>query len=178
MADGAAAGLVERFVESVLANGFVVHRGAAPAIPGAGVSVGLYGLVESGSIVLAAGPDEPRANSLLPDVHVTLLREDRILSGLPELFAALAGRLPSSLAVVSGPSRSADIEQMLALGVHGPREEHVVLLPSGGEDEYAADAARATGLTAEDFGAPAGASPGALSPRSPSRAVVAVTSSR
>ncbi len=121
MADAAAA-LLERFVARVAANGFTVHRGAAPAevLAGAGVSVGLYGLAESGSVVLAAAPGEPRANSLLPDVHVTLLREDLILSGLPELFAALGGSLPSALAIVSGPSKSADIEQKLAVGVHGP----------------------------------------------------------
>ena len=68
---------------------------------------------------------------LLPDVHVTLLPEDRILPGLDELFAALGNDLPSALAIVTGPSRSADIEQKLAVGVHGPREVHVVLLPSG-----------------------------------------------
>lgn len=122
--------LLARFIANVTANGFTVHRGAAPAIEGAGVSVARYGLAESGSVVLAAAPDEPRANSLLPDVHVSLLREDLILPGLPELFAALSGRLPSALAIVSGPSKSADIEQLLAVGVHGPKEEHIVLLPA------------------------------------------------
>jgi L-lactate dehydrogenase complex protein LldG len=62
-------------------------------------------------------------------VHVTLLREERILPGLDELFAAVGSDLPSSLAIVSGPSRSADIEQRLTIGVHGPGEVHVVLLP-------------------------------------------------
>lgn len=52
-----------------------------------------------------------------------------MLPGLDELFSALGPELPSNLAIVSGPSRSADIEQVLALGVHGPREEHVVILP-------------------------------------------------
>ena len=51
-----------------------------------------------------------------------------ILPGLDELFAALGDDLPSALAIVTGPSRSADIEQKLAVGVHGPREVHVVLL--------------------------------------------------
>ena len=74
-------------------------------------------------------PDEPRARSLLPDVHVTLLAEDRILPGLDELFAAVGDDLPSALAIVTGPSRSADIEQKLAVGVHGPGEVHVVLMP-------------------------------------------------
>jgi L-lactate dehydrogenase complex protein LldG len=67
---------------------------------------------------------------LLPDVHITTVTEDRVLRGLEELFLAVDGQLPSNLAIVSGPSRSADIEQVLALGVHGPREEHVVILPA------------------------------------------------
>jgi L-lactate dehydrogenase complex protein LldG len=121
--------LVELFAANAEVAGFVVHREGAPAIEGAGVTRALYGLAETGSVVLAASPEEPRARSLLPDVHVTLLEEDRVLRGLDELFDAVGGSLPSALAIVTGPSRSADIEQMLAVGVHGPGEVHVVLLP-------------------------------------------------
>jgi L-lactate dehydrogenase complex protein LldG len=124
--------LVDKFAENAEAAGFVVHRGLAPEIEGAGVSTALYGLADTGSVVLAASPEEPRANSLLPAVHVSLLAEDRILPGLDELFEAVGGDLPSALAIVTGPSRSADIEQKLAVGVHGPREVHVVLLPAAG----------------------------------------------
>ena len=121
--------LADDFTANAAAIGFHVHRGEAPAIEGAGVSTAVYGLADTGSVVLAASPEEPRSRSLLPDVHVTLLREDRILPGLDELFAALGDDLPSALAIVTGPSRSADIEQKLAVGVHGPREVHIVLLP-------------------------------------------------
>ncbi len=120
--------LVEEFVRNAEAAGFRVHRGEPPQLEEAGVSNALYGLATTGSVVLAASPDEPRARSLLPSVHVSLLREDRILPSLAELFEALGGELPSALAVVSGPSRSADIEQKLAVGVHGPGEVHVVLV--------------------------------------------------
>ena len=121
--------LADEFAANAAAVGCHVHRGAAPAIEGAGVSTALYGLADTGSVVLAASSEEPRARSLLPAVHVTLLREDRILPGLDELFAALGADLPSALAIVTGPSRSADIEQKLVIGVHGPGEVHVVLLP-------------------------------------------------
>jgi L-lactate dehydrogenase complex protein LldG len=121
--------LVEEFVRNAEAVGVIVHRGHPPDIEGAGVSRALYGLAETGSVVLAASPEEPRARSLLPAVHVTLLAEDSILPGLAELFDALGGDLPSALAIVTGPSRSADIEQMLVIGVHGPGEVHVVLTP-------------------------------------------------
>jgi L-lactate dehydrogenase complex protein LldG len=128
MRDGAVS-LVEKFAANAEGVGFQVHRGEPPSIEGAGVSEAIYGLADTGSVVLAAAPGEPRARSLLPEVHVTLLREERILPGLDELFAALGDDLPSALAIVTGPSRSADIEQKLAVGVHGPGEVHVVLLP-------------------------------------------------
>jgi L-lactate dehydrogenase complex protein LldG len=121
-------GLVERFVENAALAGFHVHRGAAPDLPEAGVSEALYGLADTGSVVLAASPEEPRSRSLLPFVHVSLLREERILPGLEELFDAVGADLPSALAIVTGPSRSADIEQTLVVGVHGPGEVHVVLV--------------------------------------------------
>jgi len=122
--------MIEEFVRNAEAAGFYVHREQAPGIEGAGVSRALYGLADTGSVVLAASPEEPRAASLLPEVHVSLLAEDRILPGLEELFEALGGELPSALAIVTGPSRSADIEQRLAVGVHGPGEVHVVLEPA------------------------------------------------
>jgi L-lactate dehydrogenase complex protein LldG len=120
--------LVESFVRNAEAVGFAVHRGGdVPAIEGAEVSRALYGLADTGSVVLAASPDEPRARSLLPAAHVSLLDESRILPGLAELFEAVGDNLPSALAIVTGPSRSADIEQHLVVGVHGPGEVHVVL---------------------------------------------------
>lgn len=120
--------LIDDFVENATTAGFTVHRERQPEIDGAGVSEASYGLADTGSVVLAAAPDEPRARSLLPAVHVTILREDRILPGLDELFAAVGATLPSALAIVTGPSRSADIEQRLTVGVHGPGEVHVVLV--------------------------------------------------
>ena len=120
--------LVERFRVRAREAGFVVHEGTAPELPGAGVSRALYGLADTGSVVLASSPDEPRARSLLPPVHVSLLECDRILPGLVELFAAVGENLPSSLAIVTGPTRSADIAQTLVVGVHGPGQVHVVLL--------------------------------------------------
>jgi L-lactate dehydrogenase complex protein LldG len=122
--------LVDLFAANAAAAGFRVHRDIAPELEGAGVSEASYGLADTGSVVLAASATEPRARSLLPPVHVSLLREDRVLPGLRELFEALGGELPSALAIVTGPSRSADIEQQLVVGVHGPGEVHVVLLPA------------------------------------------------
>ena len=125
------AALVGLLDENLTRNGFRIHYRVVPEIPGATVSEALYALADPGSVVLAASPEEPRTKSLLPEIHLTIVSEDRVLSGLDELFAKVGSALPSSLAIISGPSRSADIEQVLVLGVHGPREEHVVIVPPG-----------------------------------------------
>jgi L-lactate dehydrogenase complex protein LldG len=122
--------LVERFVRNAEEAHFRVHRGEPPALEGAGVSVALYGLADTGSVVIAASPNEPRARHLAGDVHVSLLSENRILPDLATLFASLERPLPSSLSIVTGPSRSADIEQRMIVGLHGPAEVHIVLLPA------------------------------------------------
>lgn len=129
------AALVEQLAANLKRNGFQVHYRVVPHIDGATVSAAWYALADPGSVVLAASPEEPRAKSLLPEVHITTVTEDRVLRGLGELLAVVRDELPSSLAIVSGPSRSADIDQVLALGVHGPREEHVVIMPRAGEGD-------------------------------------------
>jgi L-lactate dehydrogenase complex protein LldG len=127
------AAVVELFAANLKRNGFRVHYRVVPELDGVTVSEALYGLADPGSVVLAVSPEESRAHSILPEVHLTVVAEDQVLTGLDELLAALDGPLPSAVAIVSGPSRSADIEQVLALGVHGPREEHVVIMPARGD---------------------------------------------
>ena len=120
--------LVDDFAANAEAAGYAVHRGAAPDIDEAGYSEASYGIADTGSLVFLSS-HEPRAASLLPAVHVASVREDRIRPTLADVFAELGPNLPSGVAVVTGPSRSADIEQILAVGVHGPGAVHVVLLP-------------------------------------------------
>jgi L-lactate dehydrogenase complex protein LldG len=119
--------VIEDFARRAAEAGFTVHRGDIPELEGAEVSHAAYALADTGSVVLLSS-DEPRARSLLPFVHVTVVREDTILPDLAALFEVLGDDLPSSVAIVTGPSRSADIEQKLAVGVHGPGDVHVVLV--------------------------------------------------
>jgi L-lactate dehydrogenase complex protein LldG len=95
-----------------------------------GVTGALAGLADTGSVALASGPGRGRIVSLLPPVHVALLPLDRLYPTMAAFLAAHPGvtRQASGLVFVTGPSRTADIEQVLTLGVHGPREVHVLLL--------------------------------------------------
>ncbi|GIU91560.1 MAG: hypothetical protein KatS3mg011_0466 [Acidimicrobiia bacterium] len=95
-----------------------------------GVTGADAGLAESGTVVLIAGPGRPRHPSLLPEVHVALLRVDLLHRSLTHWMLEHPQALSegSGLIMITGPSRTADIEQQLNLGVHGPREVHVVLV--------------------------------------------------
>jgi L-lactate dehydrogenase complex protein LldG len=84
-------------------------------------------IAETGSVVLASRPGQPRSLSLLPPVHIAVAHRDQILPDLFDLFAG-GPELPSNLAIVTGPSKTGDIELRLVTGVHGPGEVHVVVV--------------------------------------------------
>ncbi len=105
-------------------GGVEVAREAEVGVTGAD-----WGLAETGSLVLLTGPTQDRLLSLLPPVHVALLPEDRILTDIEALFECL-DEVPSALIFITGPSRTADIEQTLTPGVHGPGVVYVVLYSS------------------------------------------------
>jgi L-lactate dehydrogenase complex protein LldG len=94
-----------------------------------GVTGAMAGLAESGSVVLTHGPGRPRMASLVPEVHVALLDVSRIA----RTISSWAAESPESaadttnLVIVTGPSRTGDIEMELNLGVHGPRHVHIVM---------------------------------------------------
>jgi L-lactate utilization protein LutC len=86
-----------------------------------------YAIAATGTLVMLATPERPSSLTLVPPVNVILVSADRIL---PDLAAALEAIGPAAianhrLALVTGPSRTADIEKRIVLGVHGPREVHV-----------------------------------------------------
>ena len=100
---------------------------------GMGLTGADYAVAETGSVVLTAGQGVSRIVSLVPPVHVAVVEIGSVLPGLDELFTLLRrdyGRenWTSYVNIISGPSRSADIEYTLVTGVHGPGEVHLVLL--------------------------------------------------
>ena len=100
-----------------------------------GVSGVDYALADTGTLVLLARPSQARSVSLLPPVHIAVVRSYQILSGLSDLFPLLRseateeGRdLSSAITLITGPSRTADIELTLVVGVHGPQQLHILLI--------------------------------------------------
>lgn len=93
----------------------------------AGISGGQAALAETGSVVLASGPQSSRMATLLPPVHIALVPESKLTADLFTWTAARQGDVPASLTLVSGPSKTADIEQTMAIGVHGPKRFITIL---------------------------------------------------
>jgi L-lactate utilization protein LutC len=95
-----------------------------------GITSADYALADTGTLVMLASPREARLVSLLPPVHIAVVPQDRILTGLDELFSVLPrpADQTSSMVLITGPSRTADIEQILVRGVHGPGQICVVIV--------------------------------------------------
>jgi L-lactate dehydrogenase complex protein LldG len=98
----------------------------------AGLTAAQWGIAETGTLVLESARERHRLASLLAPLHVALLPAGRLLGTLDEALAAVRGPdgapAARTITFVTGPSRTADIELELVVGVHGPRDLHVVLL--------------------------------------------------
>ena len=97
------------------------------------VSAAFAGIAETGTLALVSGADNPTTLNFLSDNHIVVLSRDAILADYESAFAKLRGAYgkggaPRTLNFITGPSRSADIEQTLLLGAHGPRRLHIVIV--------------------------------------------------
>lgn len=132
-------------LETALAEaGIDLVTGPIPeSIPGAGIGITrvALGVAETGSVLIHLDEVDGRLLSMLPEIHVALLHQDALVDSLEEgllltrylVLKSQARGLPSYLSWVTGPSRTADIERVLTIGVHGPKELYVFLLPPVGE---------------------------------------------
>jgi L-lactate dehydrogenase complex protein LldG len=96
-----------------------------------GVTGCLCAIAETGTLVLIPGAQMPTATALLPDTHVVVLRAGDVVATMEDAFARVRGaksRLPRAINLISGPSRTGDIEQTIVLGAHGPYRVHILLL--------------------------------------------------
>ena len=96
-----------------------------------GVTGAFAALAETGTLMVVSGPDSPASVSLLPETHVAVVPASRIVAHM-EIAWAMAretfGQLPRAVNFISGPSRTADIEQRMVLGAHGPYRVHVIVV--------------------------------------------------
>jgi L-lactate dehydrogenase complex protein LldG len=102
-----------------------------------GITTVEFAVVNTGTLALSAGLGRPRMVSLLPSVHVALVRESQLVDRIGLAFAAYASGpklAPSAVHFITGPSRTSDIENDLTIGVHGPAAVSIIGLrdqPSG-----------------------------------------------
>ena len=96
-----------------------------------GITGTFCAIAETGTLVLITGEPWPVASALLPDTHVAVVRADRIVSGMEEAFALVRAEraaTPRAINLISGPSRTGDIEQTIVLGAHGPYRVHILVV--------------------------------------------------
>jgi L-lactate dehydrogenase complex protein LldG len=97
------------------------------------LSAAFAGVAETGTLALVSGVDNPTTLNFLPDNHIVVLQAEDMVGDLEGVFARVrahygVGSMPRTLNFITGPSRSADIEQTLLFGAHGPRRLHIVLV--------------------------------------------------
>jgi len=92
-----------------------------------GISVGEAALAETGSVLVSSGPNRSRLTGLLPPAHLALVPGSALTTDIFTWTAGREGSFPASMTLISGPSKTADIEQTMATGVHGPGRFIVVV---------------------------------------------------
>ena len=96
-----------------------------------GITGAFCAVAETGTLMLLSGPETFASASLLPETHIAIVEAGRIVASMEDAFAlarAERGELPRAVNFISGPSRTADIEQTIVLGAHGPYRVHVVVV--------------------------------------------------
>jgi len=110
-----------------------ITRGATDGSDEVSVTGGYGAIAETGTLMLTSGAERPTTLNFLPETHIVVLPADRVVGALEQAWAKLrgefgAGNMPRTVNFITGPSRSADIEQTLQMGAHGPRRLHIILI--------------------------------------------------
>ena len=112
-------------------NRLEVERRAAVGEDLVSVTGAFAGIAESGTLVLLSGPHSPTTLNFLPGDHLVVLAADRVLPAMEDIWARLRAReggMPRTVNFITGPSRTADVEQTMQEGAHGPRRLHLLLI--------------------------------------------------
>jgi L-lactate dehydrogenase complex protein LldG len=108
-----------------------IREGRAEGSDAVSVQHGFAGIAETGTLMLPSSPERPVTLNVLAETEIVVLRQAAIVGAYEEAWDRLRteiGAMPRNVMLVTGPSRSADIEQALELGAHGPRRLHIVLV--------------------------------------------------
>jgi L-lactate dehydrogenase complex protein LldG len=112
-----------------------IRRGRAEPQDAVSLTPCLAGIAETGTLMLASGPGTPTTLNFLPDTHIVVLHAGQIVASYEDGWDLLRVRtqdgapaLPRTVNLITGPSRTGDIEQRIQLGAHGPRRLHIVLV--------------------------------------------------
>jgi L-lactate dehydrogenase complex protein LldG len=113
-----------------------VDEGKAEDADTAALTHGFAGVAESGTIVQLSGPDNPTTLNFLPEAHIVLLDAHDLHASYEEVWTRLReaygpGQMPRAVNMISGPSRTADIEQTIVRPAHGPKDMHVIIVRNG-----------------------------------------------
>jgi L-lactate dehydrogenase complex protein LldG len=111
--------------------GIDIQARAAKGDDMVGITGAFAGIAETGTLMLLSGPQTPATVSLLPETHIAVLEVGRIVATMEDAWDRLRaehGKLPRAVNFVSGPSRTADIEQTVTLGAHGPYRVLIILV--------------------------------------------------
>lgn len=112
-------------------DGWKVSVGAPTHDALAGLSVAYAGVAETGTLALYSGPESPITLNYLSDFHIVLLPAERIVPYFEDLWQMTRQEdtfPPRAVNLITGPSRTADIEQTIQLGAHGPRQLHIIVV--------------------------------------------------
>lgn len=114
------------------------RTGKAEAADEVSLSRAFAAAAETGTLVLTSGRDNPTTLNFLPETHIVVLEASALAAGYEEIWSRLEAlhghrELPRTVNFISGPSRTADIEQTIVMGAHGPRRVHVILVGGAGE---------------------------------------------
>jgi L-lactate dehydrogenase complex protein LldG len=112
-----------------------LHIETGPAQPAdeTSLSCAFAGVAETGTLILISGPDNPTTLNFLPETHVVVLPKSAIAGSYEDVWDCLRARfgeaeMPRTVNMITGPSRTADIEQKIELGAHGPKRLHIILV--------------------------------------------------
>ena len=112
-------------------NRLAVERRAARGSDQLSVTGAFAGIAETGSVMLLSGPESPTTLNFLPEDHIVVLRESRIVPHPEDAWALLReerGSIPRTVNLICGPSKTGDVELVILEGAHGPRRFHVVVV--------------------------------------------------